>query len=162
MSLSAPLPISAEYDCSQFDCGEQVLNDWLRRHALRSEGASARTYVVKDRGCVGGYYCLATGAIARASVPRKIRHGLPDPVPVMVLGRLAVDKRHQGRGMGGGLLKDALLRTIQVSEQVGVRALLVHALDDGAREFYVAYGFREFPLGSRTLFLPLESAVKAL
>jgi len=80
----------------------------------------------------------------------------------MVLGRLAVDKHYQGRGVGGGLLKDALLRTIQVSKQVGVRALLVHALDDAARKFYAAYGFREFPLGSRTLFLPLQSAAKAL
>jgi GNAT superfamily N-acetyltransferase len=162
VSLSPPLSIAAADDLSQFDCGEELLNDWLRRLALKSEGASARTYVVKEQERVVGYYCLATGGVARSNVPNRMRHGLPDPVPVMVLGRLAVDKHSQGRGIGRGLLKDALLRTLQVSEQVGVRALLVHAIDDAARSFYAAYGFREFPLGSRTLFLPLESAARAL
>lgn len=147
---------------SQFDCGEEVLNNWLGRHAARSEGISARSYLVKDRGLVVGYYCLATGAVARSSVPRKIRHGLPDPVPVMVLGRLASDKKYQGWGIGSGLLKDALLRTLEVSTQVGIRAVLVHAIDDGAMAFYAGFGFKEFPVGSRTLFLPIESLANAL
>lgn len=162
MAVSQPLPISSEDDVSQFDCGEESLNDWLRQLALKSEGASARTYVVRDRVRVVGYYCLATGGVSRSNVPRRIRHGLPDPVPVMVLGRLAVDLRHQHAGIGGGLLKDALLRTLQVSEQVGVRALLVHAINDAAKAFYAAYDFVEFPAGTRTLFLPLEAVARAL
>jgi len=162
LSLSTPQPISAVDDLSQFDCGVETLNDWLRRQALRSEGRSARTYVVKDRRRVAGYYCLATGAVARSNVPRGIRRGLPDSVPVMVLGRLAVDTQYQHGGVGSGLLKDALLRTLQVSAQVGVRAVLVHAVDENAKAFYAAYGFVEFPSGTRTLVLALESIAKAL
>ena len=162
MAVSLPLPITSEADVSQFDCGEASLNDWLQRQALKSEGASARTYVVKDGGRVVGYYCLATGGVARSDMPRRIRRGMPNPVPVMILGRLAVDVEYQRAGIGTGLLRDAMLRTLQVSEQVGVRALLVHAIDDTAKGFYVAHGFIEFPTGTRTLFLPLEAIARAL
>jgi GNAT superfamily N-acetyltransferase len=162
LALSSPEPLSADDDVGSFDCGNALLNDWLRDQALKSEGRSARTYVVKDEGGVAGYYSLATGGVARESVPRKIRQGLPRLVPVMVLGRLAVDLRYQQLGMGRGLLKDALLRTLQVSRQVGVRALLVHAIDDEAKSFYAAHGFIEFPAGSRTLFLPVETIARGL
>ena len=162
MPLSPPQPINADDDLGPFDCGDELLSDWLRQQALGSEGASARTYVVKDRRRVVGYYCLATGGVARETVPRKIRHGLPDPVPVMILGRLAVDKAYQRVGIGSSLLKDALQRTLQVSGQVGVRAVLVHAIDEEAKAFYATYGFIESPAGTRTLFLPLESVAKAL
>lgn len=162
MPLSPPRPIDASDDLSQFDCAEESLNDWLRQRALKSEAVSARTYVVTERRRVVGYYCLAAGGVSRASVPRKIRHGLPDPAPVMVIGRLAVDRDYWGRGVGSGLLKDALQRILQVSAEVGVRAVLVHAIDDDARAFYARYGFIEFPSSSRTLFLPLESVARAL
>jgi GNAT superfamily N-acetyltransferase len=160
--LSPPQAISAEDDLTQFDCGNELLNDWLRELALRSEGVSARTYVVKDHKRVVGYYCLATGGVRREGVPRKIRQGLPNPVPVMVVGRLAVDRDYQRRGIGAGLLKDALSRTLQVSKQVGVRAVLVHAIDDEAKALYAALGFIEFPVGTRTLYLPVETIAKAL
>jgi GNAT superfamily N-acetyltransferase len=162
LALTPPHPIGADGDLSQFDCGEEALNDWLRRYALKSEGVSARSYVVKHQGVVVGYYCLATGAVARSDVPGKMRHGLPDLIPVMVLGRLATDKTYQGRGIGSFLLKDALLRTLQVSAQVGIRALLVHAIDDRAAAFYAGVGFKALPAGSRTLLLPIESLGKAL
>jgi len=162
LALSAPEPLSADDDVGAFDCSNALLSDWLREQAVRSEGRSARTYVVKDGSRVVGYYSLATGGVARESVPRKIRHGLPRLVPVMVLGRLAVDLRYQQLGMGRGLLKDALLRTLQVSRQVGVRALLVHGIDEEAKTFYAAHGFIEFPAGTRTLFLPAETIAKAL
>lgn len=162
MALSSPEPLSADDDAGAFDCGNALLNDWLRDQALASEGRSARTYVVKDDARVAGYYCLSTGGVARESVPRKIRHGLPRLVPVMVLGRLAVDMRYQRLGIGRGLLKDALLRTLQVSREVGVRALLVHAIDDEAKAFYAARGFIEFPAGTRTLFLPVETIARGL
>ena len=161
MALSAPEPLSADDDAGAFDCGNALLNDWLRDQAARSEGRSARTYVVKDGARVAGYYSLATGGV-RENVPRKIRQGLPRLVPVMVLGRLAIDLDYQGRGIGRGLLKDALLRTLQVSREVGLRALLVHAIDDEAKAFYAAHGFVEFPAGTRTLFLPLETIARGL
>ena len=162
MALSAPGPLSADDDVGSFDCGNALLNDWLRDQAVRSEGRSARTYVVKDGARVVGYYSLATGGVTRESVPRKIRHGLPRLVPVMVLGRLAVDLGYQRLGIGRGLLKDALLRTLQVSREVGVRALLVHAIDDEAKAFYAAHGFIEFPAGARTLLLPVETIARGL
>ena len=162
MALSAPEPLSADDDIGAFDCGNDLLNDWLRDQALRSEGRSARTYVVKDGARVAGYYCLATGGVAREGVPRKIRQGLPRLVPVIVLGRLAVDLRYQRLGIGRGLLKDALPRTLQVSREVDVRALLVHAIDDEAKAFYAAHGFIEFPARARTLFLPVEPIARGL
>lgn len=160
--LTRPRPIDAGDNLSQFDCGEESLNEWLRQRALASEGISARTYVVRDGRLVVGYYCLATGGVARANMPRKIRHGLPDPVPVMLLGRLAVDRAYRSKGIGGGLLVDTFQRTLQVSAEVGVRAVVVHAIDDEAHAFYTRYGFVEFPPSSRTLFMPLEWAAKAL
>jgi GNAT superfamily N-acetyltransferase len=162
LALSPPRPLSADDELGSFDCGNDLLNDWLRELALKSEGRSARTYMVKDGARVVGYYCLATGGVTREGVPRKIRHGLPSLVPVMILGRLAVDRSYQGQGIGRGLLKDALQRTLQVSREVGVRALLVHAIDDEAKAFYAAHGFIEFPVSARTLFLPVETIGRAL
>ena len=162
MALSPPQAISADDDLSAFDCGDEFLNDWLRRQALKSEGSSARTYVVRDGKRVVGFYCLATGGVSRAGVPRKIRHGLPDPVPVMILGRLAVDKAYQRGGIGAGLLRDALRRSLQVAQHVGVRAMLVQAIDEEAKTFYAAYGFVESPLGTRMMYLPVEAIARAL
>jgi GNAT superfamily N-acetyltransferase len=162
LAVSPPAPLSAADDLAAFDCGNALLDDWLRNQALKSEGHSARTYVVKDGARVVGYYCLATGGVARENLPRKIRQGLPRLVPVMVLGRLAVDLNYRRLGIGRGLLKDAMLRTLQVSQEVGVRALLVHAIDDEAKEFYAVHDFIEFPAGTRTLFLPVETIAMGL
>jgi GNAT superfamily N-acetyltransferase len=162
LALSAPEPLSAADDVGAFDCGNDLLNDWLGDQAVRSEGHSARTYAVKDGARVVGYYCLATGGVAREGVPRKIRQGLPRLVLVMVLGRLAVDLSYRGRGIGWGMSKDALLRTLQVSREVGVRAMLVHAIDDEAKAFYAAHGFIEFPASTRTLFLAVETIARGL
>lgn len=162
MALSPPQPIVAADNVELFDCGNELLNNWLRQQARKSEGVSARTYVVKDAARVVAYSCLAAGGVARDNIPRKMRQGLPDPVPVMILGRLAVDVAYQGQGIGSGLLKDALQRTLQVSRQAGLRAMLVHAIDEKARLFYAAHGFIEFPLGTRILFLPVETIATAL
>jgi GNAT superfamily N-acetyltransferase len=162
-----PRPILATDAVEEFDCGKAPLNQFLKERALESEGRTARTYVVCasggiDAGAVAGYYTLANGAVARKEMPSRIRHGLPNPTPVMVLGRLAVDLRHQGRGIGSGLLREALLRTLEASKIAGIRALVVHALDDEAITFYAGWGFQLFPVGSRTLFLPIETLVAAL
>lgn len=157
-----PTPLLPAHDTSTFDCGKAALNDWLRYRALRAEAKSARSYVIVHQGRVVGYYCLAAGAVAHEGAPRKMRHNLPDPTPVVVIGRLAVDRDHQGRGIGQGLLKDALLRVTKASELVGARAVLVHAVDQEAVPFYVRYGFHAFPTGNQTLFLPIEEIIMAL
>jgi predicted N-acetyltransferase YhbS len=160
--LSPPSPINAGHVTSGFDCGKPMLDDWLKVRALRSEGRSARTYVVCAGPDVVGYYCLATGSVRIDELPKKIAGDMPASVPVIILGRLAVDSRYQGLKIGKGLLRDALLRSLQISQQVGCRAVLVHAVDEDAAAFYAAYGFLPFPEGGRTFFMPMKSIVAAL
>jgi len=155
--LLPPSAITSGHDLTQFRCGNEPLDDWLRFRALKNEGRSSRTYIVSQGRTAVGYYCLSTGAEKRASVPSKITRNSPDPVPLILLGRLAVDLNHQGKGIGAGLLKDALQRVAQISKAVGSRALIVHAIDQKAMAFYIKYGFIEFPYGSQTLFLPIET-----
>jgi len=157
-SYRAPVPIGSVYRLDDFDCGKDPLNEWLRSHALDNEGKASRTYVVADTSMqVLAYYTLALGSVIRAEVPRKHRHGLPNPVPVMVLGRLAVDRRHSRRGIGPHMLKEAIQRTLLVEREAGALALVVHAIDDAAVGFYAKYGFQVFPAGTRTMFLPIET-----
>ena len=166
-AYSPPEPISAEHRLDRFECGKVALDEWLRAHALDNEDKASRTYVVtaqagEDAGHVVAYYALAYGSVVRTEVPKKIRQGLPNPVPVMVLGRLAVDRRHGGRGIGPSLLREAMQRTVQAAEIAGLRALIVHAIDDEAVGFYARYGFQVFPAGTRTLFLPIETLRQAI
>ena len=162
--MTAPSPLEAHHCLDDFDCGNATLNDWLKRHAAKNEAAGAsRTFVVcGDTGYVVGYYALAAGAIARQDSPGAVRRNMPDPIPVMVIGRLAVDKRWQTRNVGKGLLKDAIQRTLIVSRQIGIRALLVHAMSDEARNFYLRRGFRESPANPMTLVITLAEAESAL
>jgi GNAT superfamily N-acetyltransferase len=158
-----PQKLSAEHDLSQFDSGEPVLDDWLRRRAEQNEASGAsRTYVVCIGKRVVGYYTLAVGAIAHGEAPGRIRRNMPDPVPVMVLGRLAVDKTLHGQGAGTGLLRDAVLRTVQAAEIAGIRAILVHAISEGAKRFYEKYGFVASPVDPLTVMLTTAEAVKLL
>lgn len=161
---SAPTPITAEHRADDFACGKTSLDDWLKAHGFENEGKASRTYVVVPKGSttIVGYYTLATGSVPLKEVPRKIRHGLPNPVPVMVLGRLAVDARHSGKGIGPAMLREALKRTLGISREAGVRALIVHAIDDEAVNFYTKYGFQQFPAGTRTMFLPIETLAASL
>ena len=159
LKLLSPQPLSAEHRLEDFACGETSLDDWLRRRALinQTTGAS-RTFVVTDEsGQVLAYYALAAGAVSHQESPGTIRRNMPDPVPVMVLARLAVDQRLQGQQVGGALLKDALQRAVSVAQNIGVRALLVHALNDRARQFYAHYGFVPSPANPMTLMLPLHA-----
>jgi GNAT superfamily N-acetyltransferase len=155
--LSAPAPITPEARIDDFSSGKPPLDDWLQRRAMKAEGRSARTYIVTAHSAVVGYYCFAAGAVRLLDAPKALRRNMPDPVPVILLGRLAVDQRWQGRGIGKGLLKDALLRALAASLHIGARAVLVHAIDDDAKAFYEGFGFIAFPDGTRTLFLPMET-----
>ena len=157
--LLAPQPLAARHLTDEFDCGESSLNDWLEHRALPNQLAGAtRTFVVETaEGRVAGYYALAAGAVSRSAATSAVRRNMPNPVPVLVLARLAVDRGMQGRQLGGALLQDAVKRALSVSQDAGVRALLVHALDEPAKAFYLHYGFGESPLHPLTLMLPLRS-----
>ena len=158
--LGAPEPLTALHRLDGFRCGEPSLDEWLLRRALANQASGAsRTFVVADdSGCVRGYYALAAGAVAHESATSKVRRNMPDPVPVMVLGRLAVDRGAQGRKLGAALLQDAVKRAVAVSNNAGVRALLVHALHERAQRFYEHYGFQPSPTHSLTLMLRLPAA----
>jgi GNAT superfamily N-acetyltransferase len=157
--LDAPQPLAAHHLLNQFDCGQAALNTWLLRRAMvnQSSGAS-RTFVVADpEHRVFGYYAMAAGAVSHQEATSATRRNMPDPVPVMVLARLAVDRRTQGLKLGAGLLQDAVKRVLVVSESAGVRALLVHAIDERAKQFYEHYGFLASPLHPMTLMLRLAN-----
>ena len=160
---SAPERLSAAHDVSAFDSGEPALDDWLRRRALPNEaGGASRSYVVCAGRKVVGYYTLAAGAVAHAQSPGRVRRNMPDPVPVMVIGRLAVDRAYQGRGIGTGLLRDAVLRTVQAAEIAGIRAILIHAKTESAKRFYERYGFVASPVEPLTVMITVTEAVKTL
>ncbi|MFP6557829.1 GNAT family N-acetyltransferase [Paraburkholderia sp. B3] len=156
--LSAPQSLAATHRLDEFRCGEPSLDSWLKQRALTNHlNGASRTFVVADPDqCVLGYYALAAGAVAHSDAPGPIRRNMPDPVPVMVLARLAVDVRAQGNKLGAALLQDAVIRVYSVAENAGVRALLVHALNEHAKRFYEYYGFRESPVHPMILMLPLK------
>lgn len=161
--VTAPEPITEAHLIESFSCGVPVLDEWLKHHALKNEVSGAsRTFVICQDKQVVGYYTLATGSIEHRDAPGKIRRNMPDPIPVMVLGRLAIDQQWQQAGLGRGLLKDALLRSLSVSKQAGIRALLVHALSQDAKRFYSGNGFIESPLDSMTLMVALQDAAHSL
>lgn len=162
MQLGPPEPLTASHRLDDFACGEAVLDDWLKRRALSNQATGAsRTFVVTDEAAqVRGYYAMAAGAVSHQLATSGVRRNMPDPVPVMVLARLAVDRRAQGLHLGAALLQDAVNRAVAVSQNAGVRALLVHALHEKARQFYEHYGFQPSPMHPLTLMLRLSS-VKA-
>jgi GNAT superfamily N-acetyltransferase len=153
------VPIAETHDLESFDCGVEVLNDWLRKRALPNDRSGAsRTYVLCQGTRVVGYYCLATGAIDHNVSPSQLRRNMPDPIPVLVLGRLAVDRCIQNRKLGRVLVRDAILRAMQVAKIAGAVALVVHALSESARQFYLSSGFIELPLQPMTLYLSMRTA----
>ena len=160
LRLWAPQPLTARHLLDTFDCGEPSLDEWLKRRALANQlGGASRTFVVADaEDRAVGYYSLAAGAVSRNLATGGVRRNMPDPVPVLVLARLAVERNAQGMQLGAALLQDAVNRAVSVSQNAGVRALLVHALDDKAKQFYLHYGFVESPLHPLTLMLPLLTA----
>ena len=162
-AIRPPEKLSATHDLSDFDSGEPVLDEWLRRRALHNEASgSSRTYVVCQDKKVVGYYTLAVGAVVYAVAPGRVRRNMPDPLPVMVLGRLAVDQGHQRRVIGTGLLRDAVLRTVQAAEIAGIRAILVHAISMAAKRFYEACGFIASPIDPLTVMITVAEAAKIL
>ncbi|TPI43350.1 GNAT family N-acetyltransferase [Mesorhizobium sp. B3-1-6] len=161
--VRAPERLTISHDVSEFHNGKHSsLDDWLRNRALVAEGLSARTYVVCDAGTknrVVGYYAISTAMEERIALPSaKLRRGMPEQVPLLLIGRLAVDQTFQGMGLGGDLLSDALRRCLAVSDIAGVRAVVAHAIDDAAMGFYQRHGFIASLLGERIMLLPIETA----
>ncbi len=156
----SPRPIAAGDKLSEFNSGEEALDRWLRGRARGNEksGASRTMICVTDSGIVAGYYCLSSSALTVSDGPAKLVQGQPDPVPVVLLGRLAVDRQFAGRGLGFSLLRHAVLRAIEASETLGIRAMLVHALTDEVVPFYEKFGFTRFPGQSHTLYLLIADA----
>ena len=155
---SPPEPLSAQHAVNDFSCGEPVLDEWLKRRALANQasGASRTFVVVNSDNRVAGYYALAAGAVTHADAAGSVRRNMPDPIPVLVLGRLAIDQNAKGIKLGASLLKDAVIRATAVAENAGVRALLVHALHEQARDFYLKYGFNPSPTDALTVMLRLQ------
>ncbi len=161
--MEKPAPLSRGDPTGCFDSGSLVLDVWLAAEALRNEEAGAsRTYVVREAGRIVAFYALAAGGVVRSSAPGGVRRNMPDPIPVMVLARLAVARSHQGRGIGRALVRDALLRTVRASEIAGMRAVVAHAIDEQAAAFYKRLGFRPSPIDALVYFARPESVLASI
>ena len=160
MSLRGPEPLGPQHRLEGFDCGKPALNDWLLRHARQAQGSgSAKTFVVVDDDRVAGYFSLTVGQIDTLDAPERIRKGMGQyPLPVVILARLAVSTTDQGRGIGVGLLQDAIRRTMLIAEHAGIRAMLTHPIDEDATRFYTRFGFIASPLREQQLLLLLKDA----
>jgi len=156
--ITSPALLCPDHDTSAFESGNTTLDEWLLKRALKNQdNGASRTFVICEETKVIGYYSLATGSVERDVATGNFSRGMPEPIPVIVLGRLAIDKNHQGQRLGAALLKDVMLRTVNIASNVGIRGLLVHAISEDARRFYLKYGFQESPMESMTLLLSIKT-----
>jgi predicted N-acetyltransferase YhbS len=153
------MPLKANHDVSSFDCGEPIMNDWLKKRAFKASAEdTAQTYVVcRGTRRIVGYYCLSAGAVEHRLAPGAIRRNAPDPIPVIILGRIAVHTDEAGKGLARALLADAMKRSLRAAKIIGARAMLVHALTSKVATFYKKFSFRAMDSTDRTLFLPMKS-----
>jgi predicted N-acetyltransferase YhbS len=160
LSVRGPEPLGPQHRLEGFDCGKPALNDWLVRHARQAQGSgSAKTFIVSEDDRVAGYFSLTVGQIDALDAPERIRKGMGQyPIPIVILARLAVCQQNQGRGIGIGLLQDAIRRTLLIAEQAGIRAMLTHPIDEQAAQFYSRFGFIPSPLREQQLLLLVKDA----
>ena len=157
-NLSAPALISIDHELNSFDSGEPSLGDWLKKRALKNQASSvSRCFVLCEDNQVIGYYSLSAGAISREATPKSMQRNMPDPLPVLLLGRLAIHKNYHNKGLGSALLREAMLRAVNIAHDAGVFAILVHSLSEEAKKFYLSRGFVESPLQPMTLMMTLET-----
>jgi len=162
MTLTAPEPINETHEIELFDSGVVALDNWLKRRARGNHASGAsRTYVVCEQRRVVAYYALAAGGFDIDTAPGRVRRNMPDPVPVSVLGRLAIERTYQKRGLGRALMQDASKRVLQAADLIGIRGIVVHAMSEDAKAFYLALGFDVSPLQPMTLMATLAD-LKAL
>ena len=160
--LSAPRPLTSDHALDEFQSGVASLDDWLKRQARHNETeGGSRTFVVCIDRRVVGYYSLAAGSLLPSAATGRVRRNMPNPVPIVLLGRLAIDRGWQGRGLGADLLRDAVLRVLSAGEAIGVRAILVHAISPEAKAFYERHGFKPSPVEPMTLMITLAEAGRA-
>lgn len=158
IKLTSPALLSEEHELDHFDSGEYSLNEWLKKRALKNQMSGAsRCFVTCQSKKVIGYYSLSAGAISHQIAPKSMRRNMPDPLPVLLLGRLAIHRNYHNQGLGSALLRDALIRAVNVARDAGVFAVLVHALSEQAKRFYLSRGFIESPLQTMTLMMTLET-----
>ena len=163
MAISAPEPIGTSHKIGDFTSGVGSLDEWLKRRALANQASgAARTFVVCEADKVVGYYALASGAVRVAAALGRFRRNMPDPIPIVVLGRLAVDRSYQGRSLGRALVRDAARRVVNAAEAIGIRGILVHAISDDAKAYYFALGFEPSPIEPMTLMVTLTDLRKSL
>lgn len=163
VSLTAPEPLAAHHDTASFACGVESLDHWLKQRALKNQASGAsRTFVVCEGNRVVAYYALASSAVAAEVATGRLRRNMPDPIPVVVLGRLAIDQSLQGRGVGRALVRDALLRVIGAADAIGIRGMIVHALSESAQAFYERVGFEPSPLDPLTLMATITDLREGL
>jgi GNAT superfamily N-acetyltransferase len=161
--LSAPEPLATHHNIDAFDSGVSTLDDWLKRRASQNQASGAsRTFVVCDNLTVVAYYALASSAIAPVATSGRFRRNMPDPIPVVVLARLAISRSHQGKGLGRALFQDAAQRVIHAAETIGIRGLLVHAISDEAKAFYLRLGLELSPIEPMTLMTTVAELRAAL
>jgi predicted N-acetyltransferase YhbS len=154
--LAAPEPLGAHHDTEAFTCGVENLDRWLKQRAMKNQATGAsRTFVACEGDRVLAYFALASSAVAAEVATGRLRRNMPDPIPVVVLGRLAVDQSLRGQGIGRALVRDACLRVVAAADTIGIRGILVHALSPQARAFYVRVGFEPSPLDPMTLMVKL-------
>lgn len=155
--IEQPEPINEQHNVEDFNSGEESLDIWLKTKALKNQKSNAsRTYVICANERVVGYYVLASSSVAASLVSGRFRRNMPNPVPVVVLGRLAIDVTHQNKGIGKALVRDAALRVLQAADTIGIRGLLVQALSSKARAFYEKVGFEPSPIDPMTLMITLD------
>jgi GNAT superfamily N-acetyltransferase len=163
VTLSAPAPLADDHDLTAFDSGVAELDDWLRKRARSNQATGAsRTFVLCEGKRVVAYYALASGAVTASAAPGRIKRNMPDPIPFAVLGRLAIDQAYQGRGIGRALVRDAGLRLLQAAEILGIRGMLVHAISEDAKAFYLALGFAPSPSDPMMLMVTLHDLTAAI
>jgi GNAT superfamily N-acetyltransferase len=163
VNLTPPEPLAEHHNVLDFQSGEETLDLWLKRRALKNQiSGASRTFVACEAARVVAYYALASGAVAAESSPGRFRHNMPDPIPVIILGRLAVDQSFHGKGLGRGLIQDAGRRVLQAADTIGIRGILVHALSAPAKAFYERIGFDASPLDPMILMITLADLHAAL
>ena len=164
MELKKPEPLSKDHNLTDFNSNYPELDEWLKKYALQAKmSGSATTFIVADDNLVVGFYSLTVGQVDVNEASERVKKGMGKyPIPVVVLARLAVHHVYQGRGIGRGMLRDAILKTFQIAEQGGVRALLVHAIDERANAFYKRFGFEPSPIRENQLLLLLKDAKKII
>jgi GNAT superfamily N-acetyltransferase len=160
--VTHPAPLNTGHNLAEFHCGVAALDEWLRLQALKNQAqGAARTFVVckENSQQVAGYYSLATGSVNHDTAPGALRRNMPDPIPVIILARLAVDVGYHGTGLGADLLQNAVLRICRVAEDIGLRAIMVHAISEEAKRFYQHHGFTSSLTQPNTLFLRLANII---